>query len=1010
MSRVKKRRCHKCEACLTPNCGECTFCKDKPRFGGKNSKKQCCIKKRCLNPVFASADAPFTPGFVLYSDIRKHIPKAYVLIRNILDKDMLSRFRIQVPIGDKKDVIQETETTQNATDSTTQKLDRPQRKRKVNLNYINPAQYVPTLKAPRKDASVKEDPLKDVALERLVEHLERQNVRDVHSVRTTNQKRQEKETAPQHARPQRARTKKKKLRPYEYLKFLPAKCENLGGDVYPGPPNLSHHDSESTESGDENCSLDAFGPPVLELCKNEKEAVKLSFSGRHCKPNDAYSREFYTDLSKLPNLNNKPRARRTTPKIKIDRDTKLTEEKISPFSVAVKKKPGIVNSAENYGSLSVKKELKVTHAGDSNAFVIASCKNDQKPANKDIESSLNTFMENTEKDKQMNQLKDRIPVCQDKIMKTVKELAKEKKFVKFFQLSVGNKLIFIPTDGSTVIPKAYVMDKVSDTTKTDKPPVTMETPVIKSEPVDDTDSDLLPKITSVFSLSSDPEKDSPQESDSFSNVQETKLLNTAAQGVSEEKRPTLVSTENSCAQKLRSLINPEMFNRHSIDADDKVLQSLLRDTVTKIFSHQQTTATTSCQPGNAKNSPESVSKLQNKKEDDSVNIRVTTLQHAPHSMDTADTKRPAITVIPDLGKLKSIEKMTSKIQPHLAQSRSQTLSQPSPIYITNKVQTSLPQSHTQTLSQPSPIYMGTMSSAPQHKILILPKTSTSSNTNTRVVVSSQSNPKLQSLLPTSKYQFVVNKSQKPTISAALKSTEPGLMYTGIHGDNSGGVSRSPATPLLLFPNISSKTVPVFSNNTTSRIINFNTPIASTAVSAPEITPMTSLHGISSGSSSIQSTSTTKKVIVTSRAPTVVNKTPPSPGRKDKALCAEDKHKQSRDDAESSLPSTGGFGHEWVTVKSEPGDDHEFEASILTTIKKEKTSDSESESEEESHERDRSCTMRGMPQFPAHPVTSVNAGETDTEERIRRLRERMRAQQEECENLKKSLLNESEDAS
>lgn len=934
------------------------------------------------------------------------------MIRNILDKDMLSRFRIQEPIGDKKDVIEETETKENAADSTTQKLDRPQRKRKVNLNYINPAQYVPTLKAPRKETSVKEDPLKDVAVERLVEHLERQNVRDVHSVRTTNQQRLEKEAAPQTARPQRARTKKKKLRPYEYLKYLPAKCENLGGGSYPGPPNLSHHDSESTESGDENCSLDAFEPPVLEPCNNEREAVKLSFSGRHCKPNDAYSREFYTDLSKLPNLNNKPRPRRTTPKIKLDRDTKIIEEKISPFSVAVKKKPGIANSAKTYGSLTVKKELQVAHAGDSNTFVIASCKNDQKPANKDIETSLNSFMENTEKDKRMNQLKDRIPVCQDKIMKTVKELAKEKKFVKFFQLSVGNKLIFIPTDGSTVIPKAYVMDKVSDTTKTDKPPVIVDTPVIKSEPVDDTDSELLPKITSVFSLSSDAEKDLPQESYSFSNIQETKPLNNAAQGVSEEKRPTLVTPENSCAQKLRSLINPEMFNKHSIDADDKVLQNLLRDTVTKIFSHQQTVAKTSSQPGNAKSSPESASKLQNKKEDDNVNIRVTTLQHAPHSMDTADTKRPAITVVPDLGKLKSIEKMTSKIQPNLAQSRSQTLSQPSPIYITNKVLTSLPQSHTQTLSQPGPIYMGTMSSAPQHKILILPKTSTSSNTNTRVVVSSsQANPKLQSLLPTSKYQFVVNKSQKPTVSAALKPTEPRLMYTGIHGDNSGGVSRSPATPLLLFPNISSKTVPVFSNNTTARIINFNTPIASTAVSTPEITPMTSLHGISSGSSSIQSISTTKKVIVTSRAPTVVNKTPPSPGRKDKAPCSEDKNKQSRDVADSSLPITGGFGHEWVTVKSEPGDDHEFEASILTTIKKEKTSDSESESEskEEKNERDRS-SMHGMLQFPTHSVTSVNAGETDTEERIRRLRERMRAQQEECDNLKKSLLNESEDAS
>lgn len=1008
MSRLKKRRCQRCEGCLSPNCGECTFCKDKPRFGGKNCKKQCCIQKRCLNPVFASTNTASTSDWMLYNDVEKHVPKAYVLIRNILDKEMLSKFRIHEPIGDKKDVKQETETVPNATDSTTQKVDRPQRKRKVNLNYINPAQYVPTLKAARKEATVKEDPLKDVSVDRLVEHLEHQNVRDLHSVRTTNQKRLEGETATKHARPQRAKTKKKKLRPYEYLKYLPARCENLGGDVYPGPPNLSHHDSESTESGDENCSLDACGPPVLEPCKNEREP-KLSFSGRHCKPNDTYSREYYTDLSKLPNLNNKQRARRRTiPKIKLDTDTKLTQETISPFRVAVKKESTTLNSG--YGSVAVNKELGVTYAGDSNAFVIASCKTDKKPASKDIETSLNTFMESTEKDKQMNKLRDRIPVCQDKIMKTVKELAKEKKFVKFFQLSVGNKLIFIPTDGSTVIPKAYVMDKVSESTKTEKTAVAAETLVIKSEPDEDPGSDPLPKITSVFSLSSDVERDSPEESDSFSNIQEKKPVNTGAPAVSEEKRPSVVSPENSGSQRLRSLINPDLFNRHSLDEDDKVLQSLLRDTVTKIFSHQQTTATTSSTPGSTKTSPESANTLQNKKDGDNVNIRVTTLQHAPSSTDTADIKRPAFTVIPDLGKLKPIEKMTSKMQPPLAQSHSQTISQSTPIYITNKVQTSLPQSHTQAISQPSPIYVGTMSSTPQHKILILPKTSTTNNnTNNRVVVSSQqSNQKLQSLLPTSKYQFVVNKSQNSMIGAALKSTGSGLVYSGIHGNNSGGVSRSPATPLLLFPNISNKIV--FPNSTKSQIINLNTPITSTAVSTPEITPMTSIHGISNSGTSIQSTSTTKKrVIVRSSAPTDIKKTPPVPWHKANTLKTKDEYKQGRG-VSDPLPSAGGFGHEWVTVKSEPGDDHEFEASILTTIKKENISDSESESEskEENHERDN--TLGGMAQFPTLPDTSVNAGETDTEERIRRLRERMRAQQEECENLKKSLLKENEDAS
>ena len=44
----KRSRCGECDGCLQENdCGECVFCKDKPKFGGKGKKKKCCIRKKC---------------------------------------------------------------------------------------------------------------------------------------------------------------------------------------------------------------------------------------------------------------------------------------------------------------------------------------------------------------------------------------------------------------------------------------------------------------------------------------------------------------------------------------------------------------------------------------------------------------------------------------------------------------------------------------------------------------------------------------------------------------------------------------------------------------------------------------------------------------------------------------------------------------------------------------------------------------------------------------------------
>ncbi|XP_029920057.1 histone-lysine N-methyltransferase 2B isoform X2 [Myripristis murdjan] len=45
---VRARRCGACEGCLIEeDCGRCINCRDKPKFGGPNTKRQCCIYKKC---------------------------------------------------------------------------------------------------------------------------------------------------------------------------------------------------------------------------------------------------------------------------------------------------------------------------------------------------------------------------------------------------------------------------------------------------------------------------------------------------------------------------------------------------------------------------------------------------------------------------------------------------------------------------------------------------------------------------------------------------------------------------------------------------------------------------------------------------------------------------------------------------------------------------------------------------------------------------------------------------
>ncbi|XP_066436069.1 methyl-CpG-binding domain protein 1-like isoform X3 [Eleutherodactylus coqui] len=47
--RRKNRKCGECDACLrSVDCGECDFCQDKPKFGGRNLKRQKCRWRQCL--------------------------------------------------------------------------------------------------------------------------------------------------------------------------------------------------------------------------------------------------------------------------------------------------------------------------------------------------------------------------------------------------------------------------------------------------------------------------------------------------------------------------------------------------------------------------------------------------------------------------------------------------------------------------------------------------------------------------------------------------------------------------------------------------------------------------------------------------------------------------------------------------------------------------------------------------------------------------------------------------
>ena len=56
LDRKRKQRCGECPGCISKDCIECKFCRDKKKNGGAGLKKQCCVKRRCICTAKNEAD------------------------------------------------------------------------------------------------------------------------------------------------------------------------------------------------------------------------------------------------------------------------------------------------------------------------------------------------------------------------------------------------------------------------------------------------------------------------------------------------------------------------------------------------------------------------------------------------------------------------------------------------------------------------------------------------------------------------------------------------------------------------------------------------------------------------------------------------------------------------------------------------------------------------------------------------------------------------------------------
>ena len=63
----RSRRCGQCAGCLTQDCGVCSACRDKPKFGGPGTAKQACVKRRCARPTLPAEQA-------MLPEVAAHLP------------------------------------------------------------------------------------------------------------------------------------------------------------------------------------------------------------------------------------------------------------------------------------------------------------------------------------------------------------------------------------------------------------------------------------------------------------------------------------------------------------------------------------------------------------------------------------------------------------------------------------------------------------------------------------------------------------------------------------------------------------------------------------------------------------------------------------------------------------------------------------------------------------------------------------------------------------------------
>ena len=74
---VRTVRCKECENCKRDNCGQCVYCKDMIKFGGRNSMRRSCALRKCTQVGPQSCTYVLICADCLY---REAVSDRYILI------------------------------------------------------------------------------------------------------------------------------------------------------------------------------------------------------------------------------------------------------------------------------------------------------------------------------------------------------------------------------------------------------------------------------------------------------------------------------------------------------------------------------------------------------------------------------------------------------------------------------------------------------------------------------------------------------------------------------------------------------------------------------------------------------------------------------------------------------------------------------------------------------------------------------------------------------------------